>query len=71
MQISCGIVLPALEAEKPDPEHLLRTEQFHRQHIGSNKNRVWVVIGDKKLTDLKALARYGKVVELKKEDVVR
>ena len=45
--------------------------QFHRQHIGDNPNRVWIVIGDKKLTDMKALARFGKVVELKKEDVFR
>lgn len=45
--------------------------QFHRQHVAGNKNRVWVVIGDKKLTDMKALARYGKIVELKKEDVYR
>ena len=46
-------------------------EQFHQRHVGSHKNRVWVVIGDRKLTDMKALARYGKVVELKKEDVCR
>ena len=44
---------------------------FHQQHIAANKNRVWIIIGDKKLTDLKALARFGKVVELKKEDVYR
>ena len=44
---------------------------FYQQHIAKNQNRVWVIIGDKKLTDLKALARYGKVVELKKEDVYR
>ena len=46
-------------------------EQFHKQHVASHKNRVWVVIGDRKLTDMKALARYGKVVELRKEDVYR
>ena len=45
--------------------------QFHQQHIGANNNRVWIIIGDKKLTDMKALARFGKVVELKKEDVYR
>ena len=45
--------------------------QFHQQRIANNRNRVWIVIGDKKLTDMKALARYGKVVELKKEDVYR
>ena len=45
--------------------------QFHRQHVAANQNRVWIIIGDKKLTDLKALARYGKVVELKKADVYR
>ena len=45
--------------------------QFHQQYIVNNKNRVWLIIGDKKLTDMKALASYGKVVELKKEDVYR
>ena len=45
--------------------------QFHQQHIGANNNRVWIIIGDKKLTDMKALSRFGKVVELKKEDVYR
>jgi predicted Zn-dependent peptidase len=44
---------------------------FHQQHIAANNNRVWIIIGDKKLTDLKALAHFGKVVELKKEDVYR
>ena len=45
--------------------------QFHQQYVGSNKNRVWIVIGDKKLTDMRALARFGKIVELKKEEVYR
>ena len=44
---------------------------FHREHIGSNRNRVWVIVGDKKLTDLKALAGYGRVIELKQEDIYR
>ena len=46
-------------------------EQFHQQYIASNRNRVWIVIGDKKLTDMHALSRYGKVVELKKEEIYR
>ena len=45
-------------------------EQFHRQHVAQNK-RVWVVIGDRKQTDFKALEAYGKVTEIKKEDVFR
>ena len=45
--------------------------QFHRQYVGENNNRVWIVIGDKKLTDMRALTRFGKVVELKKEDVYK
>ena len=45
--------------------------QLHQQHIAKNQNRVWIIIGDKKLTDMKALARYGKIVELKKEDIYR
>ena len=44
---------------------------FYQQHVANNPNRVWIIIGDKKLTDLNALARYGKVVELKKEDIYR
>ena len=46
-------------------------EQFHRQYVADNNCRVWIVIGDKKQTDLKELARFGRVVELKKEDVLR
>ena len=45
--------------------------EFHQQHIAPNQHRVWIVIGDKKLTDMKALSRFGKVIELKKEDVYR
>ena len=45
--------------------------RFHQQHVANNKNRIWIVIGDKKTTDLQQLARYGKVVELKKADVYR
>lgn len=45
--------------------------RFHQQHIAPNQHRVWIVIGDKKLTDMKDLSRFGKVVELKKEDVYR
>lgn len=45
--------------------------QFHQKRVTSNKNRIWIVIGDRKITDMKALARYGKVVELRKEDVYR
>ena len=44
---------------------------FHQQHIAPNQHRIWIVIGDKKLTDMKALSRFGKVIELKKEDVYR
>ena len=45
--------------------------QFYQQHIAKNQNRVWIIIGDKKLTDMKALARYGKIVELKKDEIYR
>ena len=44
--------------------------RYHDQHITSNR-RVWIVIGDRKLTDLQALQRYGQVVELKKEDIYK
>ena len=45
--------------------------QFHQKHVTPNKNRIWIVIGDRKLTDMNSLARFGKIVELKKEDVYR
>ena len=45
-------------------------QRYHDQHITSNR-RVWIVIGDRKLTDLQALQRYGRVVELKKEDIYK
>ena len=45
--------------------------QFYQQYIAKNQNRVWIIIGDKKLTDMKALAHYGKIVELKKEEIYR
>ena len=45
--------------------------QFYQQHIAKNQNRVWIIIGDRKLTDMKALSHYGKVVELKKEEIYR
>ena len=44
---------------------------FHRQHIGNNQSRVWIVIGDRKRTNKNDLARFGKVVELRKDDVYR
>ena len=43
-------------------------QHYHDRHVVNNR-RVWLVIGDRKLTDMQALQRYGKVVELKKEDI--
>jgi predicted Zn-dependent peptidase len=43
---------------------------YHRQHVSPNQ-RVWMVIGDRRTTDMKALARYGTVVELRKDDIYR
>ena len=43
---------------------------YSRQKVAPNQ-RVWIVIGDRKLTDLKALEKYGKMVELKKEDIFK
>ena len=45
-------------------------EQYYHQHVARNQ-RVWIIIGDRKTTDLKALEKYGNVVELKKEDIIR
>ena len=45
-------------------------EHFQQQHVATNQ-RAWIVIGDRKQTDLDALKRYGKVVELHKEDIYR
>ena len=43
---------------------------YHRQHVAGNQ-RVWIVIGDRKLTDFQELARYGEIKELKKADVFK
>lgn len=43
-------------------------ERYHRQHVAQNQ-RVWFVIGDRKLTDLQSLGKFGKVIELKQEDI--
>jgi len=45
-------------------------EQFHQQHVAPNK-RIWLIIGDRKLINLKQLEKYGKMVELSKEDIFR
>ena len=45
-------------------------EHFQQQHVAKNQ-RVWIVIGDRKLTDLESLKKYGKLVELHKEDIFR
>jgi len=45
-------------------------EAYHRDHVAKNR-RVWIVIGDRKHTDMKALEKYGKVVEWRKEDIYR
>lgn len=47
-----------------------QVEQFARQHIAPGR-RIWMIIGDRRLTDMQALAAYGKVVELKKEEIYR
>ncbi len=43
---------------------------YHRRHVAGNR-RVWMVVGDRKQTDMAALRRYGQVVELKKEDIYK
>ena len=43
-------------------------QRYHNQHVVNNR-RVWLVIGDRKYTDMQALQRYGRVVELKKEAI--
>ena len=45
-------------------------QQYHSQHVTGNR-RIWLVIGDRKLTDMQALQRYGQVIELKKEDIYK
>lgn len=47
-----------------------QVEQYHQDHVAKNK-RVWIVVGDKKLTDFQTLQKYGRVVQLKKNDVWR
>lgn len=46
-------------------------QQFHERHVAPNPNRVWVVVGDKRLTPPESLSTFGRVVELRKEDVFR
>ena len=76
-QCRLGSSIDALEnlllsnPKQSDMEKLVAIKNDYQQHVASNKNRVWIVIGDRKLTDMKALARFGRVVELKKEDVYR
>jgi len=45
-------------------------EHFQQQTVAPNR-RAWIIIGDRKLTDFRALEKYGQVVELRKEDVYR
>ena len=45
-------------------------ERFQQQTIAPNR-RAWIIIGDRKLTDFRALEKYGKVIELRKEDIYR
>ena len=43
---------------------------YHRRHVAGNR-RLWFVIGDRKQVSFQRLAQYGKVVELRKEDIYR
>lgn len=44
--------------------------RYHQQHVAQNQ-RVWFVIGDRKQIDFQKLRQYGKIVELRKEDIYR
>ena len=43
---------------------------YHQQHVAANQ-RVWFVIGDRKHADFQTLRKYGKIVELSKEDIYK
>ena len=43
---------------------------FYNQNI-RQQPRAYFIIGNKKQLDLQALTKYGRVVELKKEDLMR
>ena len=45
-------------------------ERFAREHVAAN-SRVWFVIGDRKQIDFQALQRFGRVVELKKDEIYK
>jgi predicted Zn-dependent peptidase len=45
-------------------------ERFWQEQVTPNR-RIWLIIGDRRHTDLKVLARYGQVVELHKGDIYR
>ena len=61
-QTSLANIVPTLTAQD--------MTDFYRKEIQS-KPRVYFVIGNKKQLDMQTLSKYGRVVELKKDDVMR
>jgi len=43
---------------------------YHQINVANNK-RIWIIIGDRKQTDFTMLKKYGKLVELKKENIYK
>ena len=43
---------------------------FYRQNV-QQKPRAFFIIGNKKQLDMQQLAKYGRIVELKKDDIMR
>lgn len=78
--IAIAIANARLEGYENDPDtykaQLLPTlsaaavEGYSSRQVAPNQ-RVWIVIGDRKKTDMKALERYGQVVELRKADIFK
>ena len=61
-ETACTQIVPMISAQQ--------VADYHRRNLSNNK-RVWIVIGDRKQTDFTILNKYGKVVELKKENIYK
>ena len=60
---------PYEETVKMIPEYTMDDiQKYFEEHV-KGKPRVTIVVGNKKTMDMNELAKYGKIVELKKEDL--
>ncbi len=50
--------------------HMPQIEDFYKKYI-QKRPIIYMIVGDKKKIDMKALASYGEIVEVKKKDIYR